>query len=232
MRHQFGFIYAHPDDETFLSGCIIRRLADLGHSPVLLLATRGDAGRQGTQRAVNKDELAALREIEMENAAQILGLTKVEHLGWPDGELGVIDFQALVDGVISFIQKYEIEVLFTFPEDGGNGHPDHVAISKATTAAVLSGKCPSVRKLYYAATGSLRAQGHKPSIELDTESNWSVKAAALRAHATQYVAIEKYFGDLEVFPAERRWEAFVLGWEDGELWPKESSTTILEDQSE
>lgn len=228
MGTRFGFIYAHPDDETFLSACLIRQLADQGQSPVLLLATRGEAGRQGRERAADKSELAKLREIEMNAAAEVLGISQVEHLGWPDGQLGTIDFDALVEGVISFIQRYEVENLFTFPENGGNGHPDHVAISKATTAAVLSGRCPSVHRLYYAAADSLRAKGLKPSIAVDTESGWLIKAAALRSHATQHVAIAKYFGDLDVFPEERRWEAFVLGWQDGTMWPMRELSNSLE----
>ncbi|MEW9698749.1 PIG-L deacetylase family protein [Paenibacillus sp. SI8] len=227
-KGRFGFIYAHPDDETFLSACVIRGLADLGESPVLLLATRGEAGRNRTERATNKEELAALREQEMAAVSGILGISQVDYLGWPDGQLGAIDFHKLVDGVILFIQRNELRVIFTFPEDGGNGHPDHVAISKATTAAVLSGKCPTVRKLYYAASGSLRSAGYSPSIAVDTEAGWSVKAAALRAHASQHVAIANYFGDLDVFPVERRFEAFVLGWRDGTMWPQEAQTTLLE----
>lgn len=229
MGHRFGFIYAHPDDETFLSACIIRDLADQGNQPVLLLATRGEAGRQGSERATDRSELAMLRETEMNAAAKVLGLTVVEHLGWPDGQLAEIDFNELVQGVISFIQRYEIEILFTFPEDGGNGHPDHVTISKATTAAVLSGSCPSVRKLYYAASASLRAKGHNPWIMVDTEAGWPMKAAALRAHASQYVAIAKYFGDLNFFPEERRWEAFVLGWHDGTMWPEQDTKPLMEE---
>jgi LmbE family N-acetylglucosaminyl deacetylase len=223
MGSRYGFSYAHPDDETFLSGCLIRRFADQGEPPVLLLATRGDAGRQGLERATNRQELAELREKEMEAAADILGISVVEHLKWPDGQLDEVDFQTLVQGVASFIQRHEIEILFTFSEDGGNGHRDHIAISKATTAAVLSGACPSVRKLYYTASANLRAQGHQPSIVVDTEPMWAIKAAALRAHQTQHVTIGRHFGNLVDFPEERRWEAFILGWHDGVLWPKEDT---------
>ncbi|OCT14333.1 GlcNAc-PI de-N-acetylase [Paenibacillus pectinilyticus] len=220
MGSRHGFIYAHPDDETFLSGCLIRRLADEGEPPVLLLATRGDAGRQGLERAKNRQELAELREQEMAVAADILGIAAVEHLKWPDGQLDEVDFGTLVQGVISFIQRHEVEIVYSFAEDGGNGHRDHIAISKATTAAVLSGACPSVRKLYYANSPFIREKGLKPSIMIDTESMWPVKAAALRAHETQHVTINRTFGNLVDFPEERRWEAFVLGWQDGVLWPE------------
>ncbi|KRE59587.1 PIG-L deacetylase family protein [Paenibacillus sp. Soil750] len=215
MGSQNGFIYAHPDDETFLSGCLIRRLADAGEDNVLLLATRGDAGRQGLERAKNRQELAELREHEMRAAAEILGISTIEHLGWPDGQLDEVDFETLVQQIITFIQRHEVENVYTFAEDGGNGHRDHIAISKATTAAVHSGACPSVRKLYYAFSPLLRAQGHEPSILIDTEKLWPVKAAALKAHQTQHVTIGRHFGNLVDFPEERRWEAFVLGWEIG-----------------
>ncbi|MDD9267934.1 PIG-L deacetylase family protein [Paenibacillus sp. GCM10023248] len=228
MGQRYGFIYAHPDDETFLSGCLIRQFADQGDRPVLLLATRGDAGRQGLERAADKAELARLREQEMVEAADVLGISHIEHLGWPDGSLADIDFDSLVAGVVAFIQRYEIENVFSFAEDGGNGHPDHVTISKAATAAVLSGQCPSVRRLYYALSNGLREQGHEPSIIVDTEKDWATKAAALKAHATQHVAIAKYFGDLDVFPEARRWEAFVLGWQDGVMWPEAKIRTTSE----
>ncbi|MZQ87261.1 PIG-L family deacetylase [Paenibacillus sp. 5J-6] len=220
MGTQYGFVYAHPDDETFLSGCLIRKYADEGSRPALLLATRGDAGRHGLERAADKSELARLREEEMNVAAEVLGISIVEHLGFPDGQLANINFDELVAGVISFIQRYEIENVFSFAEDGGNGHPDHVTISKASTAAVLSGKCPSVRRLYYAASGFTQERGLEPSIVVDTESGWAVKATALKAHATQHIAIAKYFGDVDVFSEARRWEAFVLGWENGVMWPE------------
>ncbi len=86
MKHRYGFIYAHPDDETFLSACIIRKLADQGENPVLLLATRGEAGRQGLERATDRSELAKLREKEMDEAAKVLGLISRGALGlagWP-----------------------------------------------------------------------------------------------------------------------------------------------------
>ncbi|MBD0383091.1 PIG-L deacetylase family protein [Paenibacillus sedimenti] len=225
MTARIGFIYAHPDDETFLSACIIRQYSDQGQSPVLLLATRGEAGKLGTERATNKAELAAIREQEMTEAACILGISAVEYLGWPDGQLGLIPFEELVEGVISFIQRHELNVLFTFPEDGGNGHPDHVAISKAVTAAVLSGKCTTVEKLYFTASATLYSAGHEPAIKVDTEAGWETKAAALCAHASQRAAIAKYFGDLDQFPEERRNESFVLGWHEGVMWPTEKNAS-------
>ncbi|MCD9021770.1 PIG-L deacetylase family protein [Cohnella silvisoli] len=77
-----GFIYAHPDDETFLSGCLIRQLADEGGKPVLLLATRGDAGfKNGDYSHVTREELGGIRDEEIAAASSLLGLDAVEQLG-------------------------------------------------------------------------------------------------------------------------------------------------------
>ncbi len=220
MSRSTAFIFAHPDDETFLCASLIKRLAEQGEAPVLLLATRGDAGKKnGDVGHLSNEELGAQREREMINAANILGLGKVEHLGYPDGKLKEIEASTFTERVIDFIREHRPEVVVTFPEDGGNFHPDHMTISKIATSAVLSGRCPSVQKLYYIASNTLKENGHHPSITLDTEPYWAMKAEALRAHASQIYAIKRYFGDLESFPENRRYESFVLAWERGAWYP-------------
>ncbi|NOU94248.1 PIG-L family deacetylase [Paenibacillus sp. LMG 31456] len=230
MTHTIGFIYAHPDDETFLSACLIRQLVDKGERPVLLLATKGDAGKKNGHVAhLSNEELASLRVHEMQQAAEILGLTDIEHLGHPDGKLNQVDEILFIEQVAEFINKHQLQIVFSFPEDGGNFHPDHMSISKVTTAAVLSGKCPSVQKLYYCMSNTLLQQGHEPSIIIDTKPQWEMKANALRAHASQLLAIERYFGDLSSFPENRRYESFVLCWERGVLWPQKQELSVLDD---
>jgi LmbE family N-acetylglucosaminyl deacetylase len=219
--HKPGFVYAHPDDETFLSACLIRQLADHGEAPVLLLATKGDAGKKnGDVSHLTNEQLAAVRVKEMERAADILGLAAVEHLGYPDGKLREVEPVGFVDAIIEFINKFQLEAIFTFPEDGGNFHPDHIAISQMATAAVLSGRCPTVQKLYYFMTATLLDEGHQPAFTLDTEPQWAMKAEALRAHHSQIFAIHRYFGDLVAFPDHRRYESFMLAYE----WDKKQAS--------
>ncbi|PZE22361.1 PIG-L deacetylase family protein [Paenibacillus xerothermodurans] len=230
MSTNIGFIYAHPDDETFLSACLIKSLADNGERPVLLLATRGDAGKKnGDVAHLTNDELAAMRTEEMDTAARILGLNHVEHLGYPDGKLNMMDQEKFVDEVVSFINRHELKIVFTFPEDGGNFHPDHMTISKITAEAVHSGRCPSVQKMYYSISDTLRAQGRTPSVHIDTRPSWELKAAALKAHQSQIFAIARYFGDLSACPENRRYESFVLAWERGTLWPVKQERSIMAD---
>jgi LmbE family N-acetylglucosaminyl deacetylase len=229
MKQTVGFIYAHPDDETFLSACLIRQLADQGYEPVVLLATKGDAGnKNGDFSHLNRAELADMREEEMRKAALIMGICSVEYLGYPDGKLNIVDTDEFTQKVISYINKYRLKIIFTFPEDGGNGHPDHITISQITTKAVLSGKCPSVQKLYYIASTAWLELGRVPAYSIDTEPQWEMKAEALRAHKSQIFAIERFFGKLEHFPENRRYESFVLAWERGNMWPDKQEKSIFD----
>jgi LmbE family N-acetylglucosaminyl deacetylase len=229
LSHTIGFIYAHPDDETFLSACLIRQLADQGDNPVLLLATKGDAGKKnGVFGHLSNAELAAVRELEMKQAADIMGISITEFLDYPDGKLNTVNSAEFVDKVVLFINKHQPSVIFTFPEDGGNGHLDHMAISDITSKAVWSGRCPSVQKLYYVATTPLMEKGHLPAYSIDTESQWEMKAQALKAHDSQILAINRYFGDLSELPESRRYESFVLGWERGVFWPRKQEQSIMD----
>jgi LmbE family N-acetylglucosaminyl deacetylase len=229
MSQTVGFIFAHPDDETFLTACLIRQLADDGNKTVLLLATKGEAGKKnGIVSHLNSEELAAVRVQEMKQAAKIIGVSTTEFLDYPDGKLNIVDPIEFVDNVVLFINKHQPSVVFTFPEDGGNGHLDHMAISDITTKAVLSGRCPSVQKLYYVATAPLLSKGHVPAYSIDTESQWAMKAQALKAHESQILAINRYFGDLSEIPESRKYEDFVLGWERGVFWPKRQEHSIMD----
>lgn len=228
-RETVAFVFAHPDDESFSSACLIRGLRDAGHRPVLLLATKGDAGQKNGYAAhASREELAAIREKEMEKAAGILGLAAVEHLGLPDGKLKEIGQQRLVAGVVGFVARYRPRVIVTFPEDGMNFHPDHVAVSLAVTRAVVDGSCPSVEKLYVVLSDTLRAGGRRPSVVVDAKPGWAVKAEALRAHESQRLAVLRHFGNLDVCPEHRRYESFVLRWERGTDWPDRTETSLLD----
>ncbi|MCD1257528.1 PIG-L family deacetylase [Paenibacillus athensensis] len=223
-----AFVYAHPDDETFLSAALIRRLADRGAQSALLLATSGDAGRNGPFAELSPAELGVRREAEMARAAAILGVSRVDYLRRPDGKLAEVDRETLAEDVAAFVNATDAQIVVTFPADGGNGHPDHRAISAAATAAVVSGRCPCVRELYQIYAGALRETDVQPALQLDTAPDWPMKAAALRAHESQAAAIERYFGPLGPEAPERvRYEAFALRWRDGRDWPQADEPALL-----
>jgi LmbE family N-acetylglucosaminyl deacetylase len=224
-----AFVFAHPDDETFSSACLIRRLADEGHRPVLLLATKGDAGhKNGYAVGRSREELAAIREKEMEKAAAIIGLAAVEHLGLPDGQLSTVDETRFLADVTDFLNRHRPRVVITFPPDGINGHPDHVAVSRAATEAAIGGRCPSVEKLYYVLSNTLIREGRRAAVTVDAESAWPMKAEALRAHESQILSIRRFFGNLDECPAHARHESFALRWERGTDWPAKTERSLLD----
>lgn len=210
-----AFIYAHPDDETFGCSYLIRQIVDEGGVPVLLTATRGDAGKTGRLGEMTREELAAKRDIELEYAGKILGIQVIEQLGMGDGKLKEVDPALLQDKIADFLVRHQAEMVVTFPEDGISGHADHIVIHHAVNQVLFDGRAPSVQKLYYNRMGTHGAESSRLLV-IEEAGKWDVKRRALAAHESQILSIERVFGKLgpEV-PPNHRLEAFELAWERG-----------------
>ena len=128
-------VFAHPDDETFCAGGTFARYAGQGAEIMVVSATRGQAGQIRDAAAGNRRTIAAVREAELRLACERLGITTVRCLDHVDGTLADAGFPALVDQVTEIIGEFRPDIVITFGPDGGYGHPDHVTISAATTAA-------------------------------------------------------------------------------------------------
>ena len=138
-------VFAHPDDETFCAGGTFARYAGQGAEIMVVSATRGQAGQIRDAAAGNRRTIAAVREAELRLACERLGVTKVRCLDHVDGTLADAGFPALVDEVAEVIGEFGPDVVITFGPDGGYGHPDHVTISAATTAACQRAAGPGHR---------------------------------------------------------------------------------------
>src|SRR6185436_13893649 len=97
-------IYAHPDDETFSAGGTLAKYAADGVRCTLLVATDGDAGKTSGLNVSSKEELGRLRRAELEKAAGILGVAKVQCLGYPDGALGQVDQDELIGHIVAHLR--------------------------------------------------------------------------------------------------------------------------------
>jgi LmbE family N-acetylglucosaminyl deacetylase len=75
---------------------------------------------------------------ELRAACSILGVERVCCLDHRDGTLREADRSALVADVGTILEEVRPDVVITFGPDGAYGHPDHIAISEATTEAYLS----------------------------------------------------------------------------------------------
>lgn len=128
-------VFAHPDDETFCAGGTFARYAKDGAEVMVVSATRGQAGQIRDARAGTRRTIAAVREAELRLACERLGVAHVRCWDYMDGTLAEADFDGLVGQVVQLIREFRPQVVISFGSDGGYGHPDHITISKAATAA-------------------------------------------------------------------------------------------------
>ena len=138
-------VFAHPDDETFCAGGTFARYAGQGAEIMVVSATRGQAGQIRDAAAGTRRTIGAVREAELRLACERLGVTQVRCLDHVDGTLADAGFPALVDEVAEVIGEFRPDAVITFGPDGGYGHPDHVTISAATTAACQRAAGPGHR---------------------------------------------------------------------------------------
>jgi len=126
-------VWAHPDDESYLSAVLMSRVLKVGGRVVLATATRGEGGGTG-----DPQQLAALRERELRTAMAGLCVRDVRILGYADGQCSDADAEQAIGSIIALIEDVRPDVIVTFGPDGITGHPDHVAVSQWTTAAAAA----------------------------------------------------------------------------------------------
>lgn len=144
-------ILAHPDDESIGLGGTLAKYGAEGVRTYVLLATRGERGRDGTVSGTpGAEPVGRKREREARAAASILGVRAMWFLGCPDGAVDSAVPNVVVEAMVDRIRKVRPQVVITFPPDGCDGHPDHVAVSRlAATAVARAAPEHAVAKLYY-----------------------------------------------------------------------------------
>lgn len=152
-------ILAHPDDESLGTGGVLARYAAEGVETYLVTATRGERGWFGAaEDNPGLEALGRIREGELRAAADILDIREVTFLDYIDGELDEANPADVIDTIAQHIRRVRPQVVITFDPFGAYGHPDHIAISQFTAAAVVAAAyCDDaspwpahrVTKLYY-----------------------------------------------------------------------------------
>jgi LmbE family N-acetylglucosaminyl deacetylase len=97
-------------------------------------------------------------------AATTLGVREVALLDYRDQQLDRASPHEAVSQIAAHLRRIRPDIVLTFGPDGGYGHPDHIAISQFTTAAMIAAADPAfttggvegerphaVSKLYYLA---------------------------------------------------------------------------------
>jgi LmbE family N-acetylglucosaminyl deacetylase len=131
-------IFSHPDDAEFGAAATIAHLTAAGARVDYVVTT--DGGKGTDDPAVTSAQLTAMREAEQRAAADLLGVSEIVHLGYPDGYLTPsLDLRR---DIVRQIRRFRPDLVIAqnpVRRQDGNpfvGHPDHLATGEATLAAV------------------------------------------------------------------------------------------------
>ena len=218
-------VLAHPDDESLGTGGTLARYAADGVETFLITATRGERGRFGNRgEHPGAEVVGTIREAELRAAAKELGLREVTLLGYPDGGLDSIDPAVGQEAIAGHLRRVRPNVVITFGPEGAYGHPDHIAISQLTTAAIVraADREFAVSKLYHIAWSARTWAAYQTALKrltstvdgverqvvptpdwaittrLDTSMVWPTVWRAVQCHQTQMSVYKNLAG----LPAE------------------------------
>ena len=151
------FVHAHPDDETINNGVTMARYAAEGAQVTLLTCTLGEEGEVLVPElellaAAEADQLGGYRIGELRAAMDALGVTDIRFLGGPgryrdSGMMGTpanehprafwnADLDEAVAHAVAVVRDVRPQVVVTYDENGGYGHPDHIQAHRVAMAAV------------------------------------------------------------------------------------------------
>jgi LmbE family N-acetylglucosaminyl deacetylase len=148
--------FAHPDDESFGAGGVLAKYASEGANVYLICATYGEHGEISDPALATRQNLGQVRQAELEAAAEVLGVTELEWLGYRDsGMAGRVSNdnplayvqardEEVVPRLVASIRRLKPNVIVTFDPAGAYGHPDHIAIHKHTVSAVKAAGNPNL----------------------------------------------------------------------------------------
>lgn len=138
---------AHPDDESFGAGGLIRKYVDAGVEVYYIVSTNGAAGSIQQKYIDEHGSKAAVRYHEIDCAAEVLGFTEVIKLDYDDsGMAGTpqnqnpacliqADEDVVTQQIVAVIRRVQPQVILTFDPFGAYGHPDHIYMHRVTTRA-------------------------------------------------------------------------------------------------
>jgi len=185
-------VHAHPDDEVIPTGGFLARCADEGITTVLVTCTDGSQG-YGPEFVNSGDVghspelVASVRLGELEASCEILGVSHLELLGYSDSGMEgwesnrnpdafcQADLQEAATRLSKLILHYQPDVLITYANNGGSGHPDHVNAHLITLLA--DDMTDIAKKLYFvvrSASFNERVRQARESIEMDIQRPESV----------------------------------------------------------
>ncbi|GLF99998.1 bacillithiol biosynthesis deacetylase BshB2 [Alicyclobacillus hesperidum subsp. aegles] len=187
-------VFAHPDDETFICGGTLAKLAGTGHRVILVCATLGEMGRRlGIPPIATRESIGQVRERELRAACEALGIERLELLGLRDKTLEIQPQDEVADRVLQVFLHENPSAVITFHDPLG-GHPDHCAIGRIATKAFSRYQTTTSgngARLFYVSFGADTAEFRRfpqpvlATVQVDVSGYQVEKLRAFRAHRTQ-----------------------------------------------
>jgi LmbE family N-acetylglucosaminyl deacetylase len=160
MSYTLVTFHAHPDDEALLTAGVMAKAAAAGHRVVLVVATAGEVG-DAADAYKQSGDLGRARRAELLRSAEILGVARVELLGYRDSGLdhdqpGGLPADAPADAfaradvedaaarLAAILVEESADVLTTYDHHGGYGHPDHLQVHRVGARAATLARTPVV----------------------------------------------------------------------------------------
>lgn len=230
-------VLAHPDDESFLIGGVLRKYASKGVCTHLLCLTSGEGGMRGEPPVISPADLPQVRCAELRRACGILGVGSLHLPCFPDGRLRETGVEVLAAKISRLVRELSPQIIITFEPEGVGNNPDHIATSLAVTAAFRDsqeaarrqgGFLPPTRLFYVVVPQSeahlLGRDIHTVAdadveVTVDIAAEWQYKRAALLCHKSQARDIREVFGaDFRGLSKREHFIGFPPGRRRGE-WP-------------
>ena len=130
-------VWAHPDDECYLSAGLMARVVAAGGHVRVVCATSGELGTSDSAEA-GTERFGYSRRVELQSSLDVLGVHDLHVVGLPDGGCSEADDADMAAVVADHIDDVGADTVITFGPDGITGHADHTAVSRWTTAAARS----------------------------------------------------------------------------------------------
>jgi N-acetylglucosamine malate deacetylase 1 len=173
-------IAAHPDDIELICGGTLIRAQMAGRSTGILDLAAGELASRGTPE---------LRAKEAAKAANVMGVSVRENLGFPDG--GIQNTPETRASVAMVIRRLQPQIVITHSLHGR--HPDHPIVAQlvrdACFVAGLRKVEPKVtahrpRKVLHAL--SFREDNQKPTFVVDITAAFEKKLEAIGCYESQF----------------------------------------------
>src|SRR5438105_10498212 len=148
-------VHAHPDDECIGTGGILARYGAEGVRTILVTCTDGAVGEISDPALATPENLVEVRARELDEAVRILSVSRLVKLGYRDsGMAGTADnnhpasfqqanLEQAIERVVQVIRQEQPQVVVTYDERGGYGHPDHIRAHQVAVAAFERAADPS-----------------------------------------------------------------------------------------